>query len=565
MAIHRSKHIYNRRKRPTGITVVVPIMRSWQPISLLVLLALMLLCWPAMAEEPKNSPQACEKLAGHDFSQVMDAPTEITQATLVLDNMGRQRPFCHVAGHVEPNVGFELMLPVSGWNGKFLHIGCAGWCGSTAFVIPGCFRYGNYACVGTDMGHTGKGGLWFRGNLQGQIDFSYRATHVVTVAGKAIAESFYGTPANRSYFAGCSTGGYQAMVEAQRYPYDFDGIVAGAPDMDESDLAVRGLWLKRNFFAADGKPVLSASDLLLLHNAVLSACDMDDGVKDGLVGDPVHCGFDPAQLQCKTGNRDSCLTPNQVQAIKNIYGAARTSKGPILSSKGMLPGSELSWAKSFQDTWGDSYFKDTGILSATGKVWSAADFDFDRDFPRSGTGVLFPDTNPDLRKFKAAGGKLLSYQGDNDTLEIPGAIFDYYETVERTMGGRAATQDFYRLFTVPGMGHCTGGDGAYTIDYLSYLEAWVEQGKAPDKMIGVQVDPAYLSSLLLKLPKEQQNAIPAEAKVRAGAQYLRFPLDSSVPVKFSRPVYPYPFFAKYSGHGSSTDAANFRQAGGPGK
>ena len=555
------KHMYGFRDLLIGIAGIMPSIRSWLPIALLAMLALTLLCPPAMAQDAKSSPQACEKLVGLDFSQVMDAPTHITQAVVVA---GGEHSLCHLTGYVEPHVGFEMLLPVTGWNGKFLHVGCSGWCGSTSFVIPSCSRNGGYACIGTDMGHTGKGGSWFRGNLQAQVDFSYRATHVVTLAGKAIVESYYGAPASKAYFAGCSTGGYQAMVEAQRYPYDFNGIIAGAPDMDESDLAVRGMWLKKNFFAADGKQLLSASDLLLLHNAVLSACDLDDGVKDGIVSNPTSCRFKPTTLRCKAGNRSGCLTPEQVQAVNNIYGAARMSKGPILSSKGLLPGSELAWASSLQNTWGDSYFADTGILSANGKSWSAADFDMDRDFPRSGTGVFFPDTNPDLRKFKAAGGKLLSYQGDNDTLEIPGALFDYYATVERTMGGRAATQEFYRLFTVPGMGHCGGGDGAYTIDYLHYLAAWVEQGKAPDRVTSVRVDADYLVNLFLKLPADRQAGVPAEARARAGSQSLTFPLDASVPITFSRPVYPYPLFAKYSGHGSITDAANFRRAG-PGK
>jgi feruloyl esterase len=523
-------------------------------MALFVLVALSLLCRPAMAQAA--NPQACERLGAGDFSQILDAPTHITQAVLVPGT-----PVCHLTGYVEPHVGFELLLPVTGWNGKFLHIGCLGWCGSTSYVAPACARNGGYACIGTDMGHTGKGGTWFRGNLQAQIDFSYRATHVVTLAGKAIVQSYYGAPASQAYFMGCSTGGYQAMVEAQRYPFDFNGIVAGAPDMDESDLAVRGMWLKKSFFAADGKPVLSDSDVVLLHKAALSACDRDDGVKDGIIGNAAFCRFNPATLQCKPGNKGACLTPEQVRAVRNIYGAARTSKGPVLSAKGLLPGSELGWARNFKETWGDEYFRDTGILEVGAKQWSFADFDMDRDFARGGSGVFFPDTNPDLRRFKAAGGKLLSYQGGNDALEIPGALFDYYEMVEKTMGGRAATRDFYRLFPVPGMGHCWGGDGAYTIDYLHYLESWVKQGKAPDRMIGVRVDSDYLTNVFLKLPAEQQAGVAAEARPVMAARSLKFPLDASVPLSFSRPVYPYPYFAKYSGKGSTKDAANFGRAG----
>ena len=175
--------------------------------------------------------------------------------------------------------GFILLLPVSQWNGKLLHVGCGGWCGSTEYVPRSCAAHPAYACVGTDMGHTGAGGLWSVNNLQGQTDFEYRATHVVTLAAKAILKSFYATAPKQSYFMGCSTGGYQAMIEAQRFPWDFSGIIAGAPDEDESDLAVRGIWAKRKFLGDDGKPILSDADIQLLHHAVLAACDMDDGVK----------------------------------------------------------------------------------------------------------------------------------------------------------------------------------------------------------------------------------------------------------------------------------------------
>jgi len=506
---------------------------------------------------PVDDAAHCQAVGAADFSNIVDAPTQVSEARLVKDvagllgdpgelgrffgmdkltkAFGNVQPTCRVSGYVSPNVGFVLLLPVSNWNGKFLHVGCGGWCGSTAFVPLACASHPGYACIGTDMGHTGEGGLWSRNNLQAQIDFSYRATHVATLAGKAIVERYYAAAPNKSYFMGCSTGGYQGMVEAQRFPWDFNGIIAGAPDMDESDLAVRGVWLKRNFIGKDGKPVLSPDDVRLLHEAVLAKCDMDDGVKDGIVSAPYSCAFDPAELECKVGRHAGCLSPVQVQAVKNIYGRPISSNGEPISSRGVFPGSELAWAESFSNTWGDDFFKDTALLSIPGTEWKYTDFDFDKDYKRSGIGVLYADTNPDLRRFKAAGGKLLSYQGGNDTLEIPGAVFDYYETVEKTIGGRAATRDFYRLFMIPGMNHCGGGDGAFAFDYLSYLEAWVEHGKAPDVMIG-----AHVTGL-----------------GKYGAALLKMPLDPATPVSFTRPVYPYPQHAKYKGSGDSKDAANF--------
>lgn len=503
--------------------------------------------------------RACTAIAEADFSNIPDAPTRVNEAKIIdtpeelLEGLAHVapealvvqarkglpqiQPYCRISGYVSPNVGFELLLPADHWNGKFLHVGCFGWCGTTGFVGIQCSKHPEYACIGTDMGHTGSGGLWFRNNLQAQVDFSYRATHVATLAGKAITERFYAGKPNRSYFLGCSTGGYQGMVEAQRFPSDFDGVVAGAPDMDESDLALRGVWIKRNFVGREGKPLFSPADIQLIHSAALARCDIDDGVRDGIVSDPVHCPFDPAQLRCKVGKTSQCLTGAQVQAVQNIYGAPMSSKGMQLSSRGVFPGSEANWPEMFANTWGDEYFKDTGLLSSPGKEWTYMDFDFDHDhdYARAGVGVLFVDTNPDLRKFKASGGKLISYQGGNDGFEIPGAVVDYYETVERTMGSRAATQEFFRLFIIPGMNHCFEGDGVFVFDYLSYLETWVETGRAPDVMIGAH-------------PKD----LP-----KFGIFALRPPLDPSTPVSFTRPVYPYPLYARYKGSGDPSDAKSF--------
>jgi len=513
--------------------------------------------WAGSASEAVR----CESLAETDFSNLHDAATQISTANLVVavgellgdlgwpeldalrdlavKHAGSVQPYCRVRGYVTSNVGFELLLPVSHWNGKFLQVGCGGWCGTTGYVGLSCVLHPGYACISTDMGHTGAGGVWFRSNLQGQIDFSYRATHVTALAGKAVTEHYYSKKPERSYFLGCSTGGYQGMVEVQRFPWDFDGIVAGAPDMDESDLAARGIWIKQSFLGHGAKPLLTPGQIRRVHQAALSRCDLDDGVRDGIISDPVHCKFDPADLLCKADSRGAeadCLTAQQVQAVKNIYGAPVNSKGIALSTRGVFPGSENLWSEEFAETWGDEYFKATELVSEPGKHWNYADFDFDRDYARSGVGVVFTDTNPDLRKFKAAGGKLIVYQGGNDVLEIPGAVVDYYETVEKTMGGRSATQDFFRLFVIPGMNHCTGGDGAFAVDYLSYLEQWVEQGKVPDVMIGAHPDGLQkLESWLLK-----------------------FPLEPDVHVAFTRALYPYPQYAKYIGRGDPNKAENFK-------
>jgi len=198
--------------------------------------------------------------------------------------------------------------------------------------------------------------------------------------------------------------------------------------------------------------------------------------------------------------------------------------------------------------------------------WKYTDFDFDRDYKRFGLASWYDNSNPDLRKFKNAGGKLIIYHGGTDTIDLPGAVTDYYEAVERTMGGRAPTQEFFRLFFIPGMNHCSGGAGAYTVDYVSYLEAWVEQGKAPDAMIGVHVSDVYLASLPVpekwkKLAETMGMTLTPELRAMLAVSDLKFPLDPAIPVAFTRPVYPYPMVAKYLGHGDPKDATNFGPVG----
>ena len=506
--------------------------------------------------------QQCHALGSMDFSDVPDAPTQINGArhilnaqdmledlpdlshvpadvvTILRKSLTQLEPLCRVTGYVAPNVGFALVLPDANWNGKFLHLGCGGWCGSSRWFPALCALHPHYACIGTDMGHEGEGGLWLRDNLQAQIDFSHRATHVATLAGKAIIARYYRQSPRKSYFMGCSTGGYQGMTEAQRYPWDFDGIIAGAPDMDEADLAVRGLWLKRHYLGVDGQPVFHAPDIQLLHGAALAHCDRDDGLKDGIISDPAHCRFDPGELLCEPGQHSNCLSALQVHAAKSLYGAPETSSHVALSSRGVLPGSELNWPEELAEVFGDTYFRDLGLPNPA-HAWTYLNFDFEHDYPRSGAGVLFNDTNPDLRRFKAAGGKLISYQGGNDAGEIPGAIIDYYETVEKTMGGTDATRDFFRFFVIPGMNHCGGGDGAFAFDYLNSLEAWVERGQAPNVLTGAHID----------------------GLGKFGWIYLKYPLGDDVPVAFTRPVYPYPSYPHYDGKGDPKSALSFRPAG----
>jgi feruloyl esterase len=506
----------------------------------------------ALAADVTSTASSCKALMNSDFSQVQDAPTQVTSAELV-EVKSKEPSYCRVQGYIAPQVGFELRLPTANWNGRFMEVGCGGACGviqSDKCDIP--VRRG-YACIASDMGHKGTGddALWAYNNLQTQIDFGYRATHVAALAGKAITKQYYQASPRRAYFVGCSTGGYQGVTEAQRFPWDFDGILAGAPDIDENYASLRALWAAAKFQDKEGKPRLDRDALQLVHQAVLARCDMDDGVKDGIISDPLSCHFDPKELVCKSGEASSCLTDAQAQVVRDMYSGPTNSKGEKTSSGGFLPGSELMWNDVWPLSATEQSFKYLIYGYTSGKDWKYTDFDFDHDHERFGLTPWYENSNPDLRRFKRAGGKLIIYHGGVDTVDLPGAVIDYYESVERTMGGRSATEDFFRFFIIPGMTHCSGGEGAFAIDYLRYLEAWVENGEAPEKLIGAHVKTGDLWSRLSK------------GDVEAWHEWQRrttFPLDQKL-IEFTRPIYPYPTFAKYKGSGDPNSAESFVPAG----
>jgi hypothetical protein len=479
----------------------------------------------------------CAALRLVDFSRVVDAPTRVDVVELV-GASAASPAYCKVQGYIASNVGFELQLPIANWNGKFFEVGCGGFCGRGNEEFFYCPLHRGYACIATDLGHQGDGdgGEWGYNNLQAQIDFGYRGTHVTALAGKAITESFYGKAPSKSYFQGCSSGGQQALSEAQRFPWDFDGILTGAP-APTMTWTILYAWAKRAMIAPDGKRLFTHTDLEFLQSAAIAKCAVADGVKHGFIEDPRACKFDPAVLLCRAGQSAQCLTESQIQAVKKMYAGPTNSKGERIYPGGPLPGSESRWDRYVDTDWAENYFSYLGFWPAPGPGWKVDDFDFDRDYKRMmlSEPIMGAANNPDLRKFKAAGGKMIMYQGWADQSDIPADTIDYYETTEKTMGGGAATQEFFRLFMVPGMYHCGGGPGPAAIDYLHYLEAWVERGQAPDVMIGAHIQGmSWLDSMKLK-----------------------FPLDPHTPISFSRPIYPYPLLAKYKGKGDADAAANF--------
>jgi len=513
------------------------------------LLALALLVMPHAAAAEPSAGATCAAIARVDFSGLTDAPTQIT-ATQFVPATAAVPAHCNIIGYVATHIGFELDLPVSNWNGKFLQIGCGGFCGSVSREACDNVLPRGYACLATDLGHksTALDAKWAYNDLQTEIDFAYRATHVVTLAGKAITQRFFGAAPARSYFLGCSTGGRQGLVEAERFPWDYDGIVAGAPVIDETGDAMAVMWNIVSARDATGAAILTPEDAQLVHTAVVARCDRDDGVEDGLIGDPRRCGFDPSSLLCAAGEASHCLTPEKVAAVKKIYGGPVDSHGNALYTSGALPGSELNWIgnyipaigaahgmKPLYEPFMTDFFAYLAFLPAAGPGWKLGDFDWDHDYRRLGLmESLYTGSNPDLRKFKAQGGKLILYQGWADHSVLPLNVIDFYETAERTMGGHAATQAFMRLYMVPGMDHCIGGEGAYAIDYLSNLEAWVESGKAPDVLHSVHPKRTDLSR-----------------------SWWGLPLPAAEEVGFARPVYPYPLETHYRGRGDPKDEASY--------
>ncbi len=449
-------------------------MRVWL-LSILLALAAGLVPGKAHAQAAPVTLDAarCEALAGGRFQKLEGAATWITAASFVAATPARQA-YCAVTGYVNPTNVFGMYLPVDSWNGRYLVRGCGGSCGNAAVELAcGLHLRDGYACLITDMGHTSStiDNNWVAGNLQGLVDFAYRSTHVTTLAGKAIAAAFYGTPARKSYFFACSTGGRQGMIEAERFPEDFDGIVAIAPaSMGPFGLKRAATVSDVDAFnsRADGSPILPGRKALLIHRAVVAACDMNDGIRDGLIGDPRRCRWEPEALACKPGaNLRDCLSAEQIAVVHKMYGW-----------RGAMKGSELNWIGNF-------------IRSAPlpGESWQPLfDLGVGRGDPDTIESMINPN-NPDLRPFRGNGGRLIMAQGWSDYSVMPLPTVDYYETMTKTMDGPVATRAFARLFAIPGMDHCAGGEGASAIDYMGAITAWVEHGTAPDALHGVHVVP----------------------------------------------------------------------------
>ena len=451
-------------------------------------------------------------------------------------------PFCRVAGVITPTkeseIVFEVWLPLEKWNGRFTGVGNGGWAGFIAYgALAEQIRRGN-ASASTNTGHEAAPGVnaakFAFDYPERLIDFAYRAHHETALKAKALVQAFYGKAANRAYWVGCSSGGYEGLMEAQRFPADYDGIVAGAPANNWTRLMAGDF---DGILAVLQKPEshLTPAALGLLHRGVLAACDSRDGVTDGVLEDPRQCKFDPATLQCPSGTKqDSCLTPPQVEAAKRVYEGVRDPKTGAQLYPGLAPGSEPFWphrdpANPFP----------IPIAHYKWLVFANPEWDwktFDLSDPATYAAVqkaeskfapILNATNPNLTDFRQRGGKLLQYHGWNDQLISAQNSIDYYESVLAYFGRdkkeRAKTledvRSFYRLYMAPGMAHCSGGTGPNTFDMQTLMEQWVERGKAPEEVVATHAI----------------NGV----------------------VDRSRPLCPYPKVAVYKGKGDTNDASSF--------
>ena len=453
--------------------------------------------------------------------------------------------FCRVAVTLKPtpdsDIKVEVWMPASHWNGKFRGIGNGGFAGYVSYDGLAAAVSQGYAAASTDTGHSTQGAEWALGHPEKIVDYGYRGVHEMTVSSKIVVKAFYGADAKPTYFASCSNGGRQALMEAQRFPDDYDGIIAGAPANAWVPMVSRGL---KELKALAGTGYIPASKVPAIDHAVLAACDAQDGLKDGVINDPRQCHFDPAVLLCKDKESDACLTSHQIDSLKTIYADANDLRGSS-DFPGLLPGAEGGeggWAvwvtgseegKSLGTFFVNGYFADM-VYSKKDWDFRTADLAAAEKLAQEKTGSSLNAMQPDLKPFLAHGGKLILYHGWNDPAISALNTIRYYNGAVAAVGSKAANQSL-RLYMIPGMQHCGGGPGATIFgqfdeqpranperDIFSSLVQWVENGKAPETIIAAKYSGP----------------------------------DARAP-QMTRPICPYPQVPQYKGTGDPNRADSF--------
>lgn len=464
--------------------------------------------------------------------------TTVTAATVV-PATDKLPEHCRVDGYVATpgnEVNFQLGLPVQ-WNGKFFFSGVGGFAGYIGPLNAGLTR--GYASASTDTGHHTNDASW-GANRAKEIDYGYRGTHVTAVAAKELTAAYFGIPPAHAYFDGCSNGGRQALMEVQRYPADFDGIIAGDPSPGTPSQVGRALLYQHTLLHPEN--YLPAEKVELLSRATLAECDAKDGLKDGLITDPEQCAFKPETLQCTGADAPDCLTKAQVSTVNMIYSPVKTPDGKLY-----LPGYPIGHedGQTGWQTWivgsKPPTLQPDGTLAfgsqvPAGYMFSEANMRFlatETDDPSLNwktlkledlsrlaamSDILSPN-NPDLKPYKNQGGKIIFYHGWADPGISAYNTMDYYKKMQSTVGGRREADEFSRFYLVPGMHHCNGGPGPNSFDMLTVLENWVEKKIAPTSVVA--------------------------------AHSTKGKIDRT------RPLCPYPQVARYQGSGNIDDAANF--------
>lgn len=485
---------------------------------------------PLIADPHVGADGSCRDLAKLAFpnttitlAQTVEAGSLTLPVPISPERLRSLSRFCRVAATLRPtgdsDIKMELWLPESGWNGKFEAVGNGAFNGAIGYSAMIAALIRGYATSSTDTGHVGNTGSFGLGHPEKVIDFGWRAVHEMTSASKRIIAGYYDASPKFSYWNGCSAGGRQAMKEAQRFPADFDGIIAGAPGLDWTGRAAQAMRVA-GILEHDVAARLSPAERQLLHRAVIDACDSIDGVKDGLIENPTRCKFDPGVLQCKNPQDRGCLTREQTETARLMYSPIRNPKTNRVIA-GLAPGSELGWTDM---GWTESA-RATGLdqfrfLVFGDPTWDLRTFNVDSDVARADEidGDTINAFDPNLKPFFDRGGKLIQYHGWSDAQIAPENSTQYYARVLETLGARLV-QGSYRLFMAPGMGHCGGGEGPNTFDMVPALEQWIERRNAPDQVVAAH--------------------------------------SSHGVVDRTRPLCPYPQVAAYKGAGSPDDAANF--------
>ncbi len=428
--------------------------------------------------------------------------------------------FCRVVVRLSPtsdsDIHAEIWLPAD-WNSKLLALGSGGWGGSIDYggLAAGLRR--GYATAASDDGHRSQGASFIMGHPEKLVDFAYRAEHEATLEAKALLKALYERAASHSYWQGCSGGGREGLIQAARYPDEFDGIIAGDPANIRRNAWALSLAVQTLKDPADYIP---PAKYPMIHNAVLAACDANDGLKDGLISEPQRCQVDFSALQCQANDGPACLTPRQVKSAQTMISPATTSSGQVLFPR-LEPGTELRWGRMAggpgpADLFADEY----RYVVYQDPNWDWHGFNLERDAAKAhAIDRNVDEMDPHLGAFAKHGGKLLLYHGWADQQVAPGSTIEFYQSVRDLSPDPGQSQTWVRLFMAPGMAHCAGGEGPDTFDSLSALEHWVEQGQAPDRIVAAH------------LTKGQ--------------------------VDRTRPLCAYPQVARYGGSGSIDEAANF--------